>query len=96
MSYDIKFCCHVLVRELEGISFAKVVGRFGIGKQTVYNWSKCLEERKRKRAASKINTEELRRDVEVYPDSFQYERAARLEISQRGYRPRFEASWNNV
>ena len=71
MSYDVKFRRHVLkVRELEGISFAKVAGRFGIGKQTVYNWSKCLEEKKRKKAASKINTEELMSDIEVYPDSF--------------------------
>jgi transposase len=40
--------------------------------------------RKRKKPPTKIKEEELRRDVEKYPDAYQYERAKRLGVSQRG------------
>jgi transposase len=45
MSYDIKIRRHVLqIRASEGLSFSKVALRFGVAKQTVYNWSKRLED----------------------------------------------------
>jgi len=86
MSYDIKFRRHVLkIRGLEGLSFAKVAKRFGIAKQTIYNWSKRLEEKKkRNKAATKIDMDSLAHDVEEYPDAYQYERAKRLGVSVRG------------
>lgn len=86
MSYDIKFRRHVLkIRALEGLSFAKVAERFGIAKQTVYNWSKRIEEKKkRNKPATKIDRDALARDVERYPDAYQYERAERLHVSVSG------------
>lgn len=86
MSYDIKFRRHVLkIRAREGLSFAKVAERFGIAKQTVYNWSKRLEEKKeRNKPATKIDMSALARDVEQHPDAYQYERAERLHVSVSG------------
>ena len=62
MSYDIKFRRHVLkVWAREGLSFVGVGERFGISKQTVYNWTKRLEEKKnRLRPAIKIDMDKLK------------------------------------
>ena len=85
MSYDIKFRCQVLkIRDLEKLSLAKVAKRFGINKQTVYNWTRRLDEKKnRTKAATKIDMSLLEKDVEEHPDSYQYERAQRLNAAIR-------------
>ena len=86
MSYDIKFRRHVLkIRDREDLSFEETGKRFGVSKQTVYNWTKRLEEKKKRfRPPTKINMDALKHDVEVYPDAYQYERAKRLNVSARG------------
>lgn len=85
MSYDIKYRRQVLrVRTEKGLSFAKVGALFGISKQTVYNWSKRIEEKKiRCKPATKIDMLALSQDVRQYPDAYQHERAQRLEVSVR-------------
>lgn len=86
MSYDIKFRKYVLkVREEECLSFAAVGQRFGISKQTIYNWSKRLEPKlKRNKPTIKIDMASLAEDVKVYPDAYHYERAGRLNVSKSG------------
>lgn len=86
MSYDIKFRRHVLkVRKEEGLSFAQVALRFGIAKQTVYYWTKRIEEKKtRVKPPVKLDMEALKKDIALYPDAYQYERAARLGVSAMG------------
>ncbi|BAP57310.1 transposase [Thioploca ingrica] len=39
---------------------------------------------KTNRSTTKIDMEALKRDVEQYPDAYQYERAKRLGVSRRG------------
>mgnify|MGYP003555070318 FL=1 len=59
--------------------------RFGISKQTVYNWTKQLIPCKtRNKPATKINMQALAEDVRRYPDAYQFERAKRLNVSVRG------------
>ena len=84
MSYDIKFRRQVLkIREKEGLSFSKVAHRFGVSKQTIYNWSKRIEEKKtRNKPAQKIDMDALKKDIERDPDAYQYERAARFGVTQ--------------
>jgi transposase len=84
MSYDEKFRRHVLkMKEQEGLSLAKVAKRFGIGKQTVFNWTKRIEEKKtRNRLPAKLDLEALKQDIENLPDSYQHERAQRLGVSK--------------
>ena len=86
MSYDVKFRLHVLrIRRSEGLSFTKVAARFGIGKQTVYQWSKRVEPKKtRDKPATKINMDALKEDIEKYPDAYQHERAARFGVTPMG------------
>ena len=86
MSYDIKFRRQVLkIRSRDGLSFSKVAERFGISKQSVYNWSKKIDLQKtRDKPSTKINMQALKEDIERYPDAYQYERGERLGVTQMG------------
>ena len=88
MSFDLKFRQHILkIREKESLTFSETADRFGISRQTVYNWSKRLEPKlTRNKPATKINMEALVEDVEKYPDAYHYERAFRLKVSTSGVR----------
>ena len=56
-----------------------------MGKASLVRWNARPEPcRTRKKLAIKIGDEALKRDVELYPDAYQYERAARLGASQQG------------
>lgn len=59
----------------------------------MFRWSKRIEaQRTRHKPATKrctelvevIDGEALKKDVAMYPDAYQYERAARFGVSQRG------------
>ena len=51
----------------------------------MFRWSKRIEAQStRKRPATKIKEEALRKDIAMYSDAYQYERAERLGVSQRG------------
>ncbi len=86
MTYSIDFRRKVLeIKERDDLSFEKVSARFGVGKSSVSRWAKRLEPcRTRNKPAIKIDMEVLSRDVELYPDAYQYERAERFGCSQRG------------
>jgi transposase len=86
MTYSIDFRKKVLkVREKEGLSVEGVAIRFGVGKASVMRWLIELEPKKtRNKSATKIDMELLKKDIEEYPDSYQYERAERLGASQSG------------
>lgn len=86
MSYSLNFRKKVLhVREEEGLSLEAVAQRFGIGKATVFRWTKKLEpELTRCKPATKIDMAALLRDIQLYPDAYQHERAKRLCVSKAG------------
>ena len=72
------------IKAEEGLTGEEISLRFGIGRASVTRWNKCLEPcRTRTKAASKLDMEALEQDVKQYPDAYQYERAARLGVSQR-------------
>lgn len=86
MTYSVDFRRKVLaIREKEGLSLAKVAKRFGVGLNSVMRWSKNIEAKKtRNKPATRVDMEALKRDIEQYPDAYQYERAARLGVSKNG------------
>ena len=88
MTYPINFRKKVLkVKAKEDLSFSEVAKRFGLSKTTIFCWSKRIAPQKhRKRKATKIDMEMLKRDIEQYPDSYCYERGARLGFSSSGIR----------
>lgn len=85
MTYSLDFREKVLeIKERDKLSLEEVAERFGVGKSSVFRWSKRLEAKcTRHKPATKINMEELKRDVEQKPDAYQYERAQRLGVSRR-------------
>ena len=73
------------VRKEEGLTIAEVAERFCVGVATVMRWIKNLQPKtKRNKPATKIDMEALKRDVERYPDAYQFERAKRLGVSRQG------------
>lgn len=69
----------------EKLSIRKVAKRFGISPTTVFKWTKEIEVKiRRTKRARKIDMESLKKDVEENPDKYQYERADKFGVSQRG------------
>jgi transposase len=88
MTYSIDFRKKVLkIKSEEGLSIEAVAIRFGVGKASVMRWLTALEpKKKRNKPATKIDMDALRQDVEANPSSYQYERAARFNVSKTGIR----------
>jgi len=86
MTYSRDFREKVLfIKKKESLSFAKVAKRFGIGIASIVRWTENIESKKtRNKPATKIDMEALKRDIEAYPDAYQYERANRLNVSRMG------------
>jgi len=85
MTYSIDFRQKVLwIKEQENLTGTETAVRFGIGVASITGWNKQVEpQRTRTKAATKLDMEALKQDVDNYPDGYQYERAARLGVSQR-------------
>ncbi|CAK8718675.1 MAG: Transposase [Candidatus Electronema aureum] len=86
MGYSIDFRRKVLeIKKRDCLSLGETAHRFGISESSVFRWMKRLEPcRFRNKPATKIDMELLVRDVELYPDAYQHERAERFGCSQRG------------
>ena len=89
--YGLDFRSNVMeIRRYEGL--AAVAARFGVGVSSVMRWSKRLEPMvKRNKPATKIHMVALASDVQLNPDSFLHERAARWR-HRHGDSPRAEAA----
>lgn len=88
MTYSVHFRRKVLkIKERENLSFDAIAKKFNISRAAIFRWSKNIEPQKtRYRKPTKIDMEVLRKDIELYPDSFCYERAQRLGVSSTGIR----------
>lgn len=86
MTHSIDFRRHVFrVKQDEQLTYEETAKRFKIGKASLVRWNRELEPKKnRNKPAIKIDMAVLKADVINYPDSFQYERAARLGVSRSG------------
>ena len=83
MTYSLDMRQQVLkIRREESLSMAEVAKRFRIGVASVMRWSNNIEAIKKRNRSTKIDMEALKRDVEQYPDAYQFERANRLGVSE--------------
>jgi transposase len=83
VTYPIQFRKKILKCKSEGVSYRKLYKRFGISPTTIRRWEKQLEPKKTKNTPwKKLSKEGLKKDIEQYPDSYHYERAARLGVSK--------------
>jgi transposase len=75
----------LLIKEKESLSFSKISKRFDVGVASVVRWAKNIESKTtRNKPPTKIDMDALRRDIETYPDAYQFERAHRLNVSKTG------------
>ena len=85
MSYSIDYRKKVLgVKAEEKISIAEAAKRFAIGKATIVRWMQSIEMKRRQKSTSTVNMEALKKDIEEYPDAYQYERGERLGCTRGG------------
>lgn len=86
MTYPIQFRKKVLEIKLkEKLSFVEVAKRFGLSKTTIFKWSKQLAPKDtRNKPWKKLSKEGLITDIQHFPDSYSYERAERLGVSESG------------
>ena len=85
MTYSLDFRQKVLsIKKQEKLTGVETAVRFGIGVASITRWDKQIEpQRTRTKPATKLDMDALKQDVDNYPDAYQYERAARLGVSQR-------------
>ena len=73
------------IKEKEGLSYVKVAKRFGMSPTTVFKWSKTIKPKKgRRKTATKIDMEALKKDVKENPELYQYERAKKFRVNKKG------------
>ena len=84
IGYSIEFRREVLkTREKKKLSVKTTAELFGIHPITIFRWLKRIEPCKtRNKPATKIDMEALKKDVKLYPDAYQKERAKRLKVSE--------------
>ena len=70
------------VRERDQLSIAQVAERFAVGKASVMRWLKRIEHKPSGFRRRKLDVEALAADLRDDPDAYQYERAARLGVTQ--------------
>jgi transposase len=85
MTYSIDFRRQtLLIKERNRLSVEATAERFGVSQMSVFRWSKQIQAQPtRNKPATKIDMEALKRDVDSYPDAYQYERAERFGVSRR-------------
>ena len=80
--YNLHFIKKVL-KLRKSLSINKLAAKFNISTRTIQNWEQGkLPKGTRNRPNKKLDKELLIKDIEQYPDSYQYERAKRLGVSQ--------------
>ena len=86
MTYSVDFRRRVLeIKEKEKLTYRALAKRFSICVTSLVIWSKQLESKnKRNRTPSKIDMEELKKDIRERPDDYLYERAKRFGVTPNG------------
>ena len=84
MSYPLKFRLHVLgVCESDDLTLLATALRFAVGISTLTRWIKDPHPRPSGPRRGKIDMEVLARDIEDYPDAYQFERAKWFGVCQK-------------
>ena len=85
MAYSLDFRQQVFkLKQKEQLTFQELSDRFGVPIRTLFRRQKRIEPKtKRNKPSTKIDMEALRKDVQDYPDRYQYERAKIFGVSQR-------------
>ncbi len=85
MTYSLAFRRKIFaLKSQRGLTFLETSRLFNISMATLFRWCLKIDPQKtRNKPATKIDMDALKKDVEDYPDAYQYERAKRLNVPQR-------------
>lgn len=83
MAYSQDYRQMVLDKLSSGQTVRSIANELNISTQTVQRWKSNSARKQRLFKPYKIDNNALRRDVEMYPDDYQHERAIRFNCSQR-------------
>ena len=76
-----------MLRLEQGMSIRTLADKYDLSPTTIQRWKKCLEPKSNYiRKPFKIADDALRKDVEAYPDDYQYERAQRFNCTDTAIR----------
>ena len=83
MGYSLDFRKHVFATKKKfNLSFEETSERFNVSMRSLFRWQNKIEPcTTRNKPATKINMDQLAKDVELYPDAYHYERAERLGVA---------------
>jgi transposase len=85
MTYSVHFRKKVLAKLEAGTSMREAATQYELSTATIQSWKRKLEPKAvRDTKPRVIHDDALRLDVELHPDSYQRERADRLNCSTRG------------
>ena len=71
------------MKEKETLNISQTGKRFHRPRRTLFRWQQRIEPKTtRNKPATKIDMKALKKDVEVYPDRYQYEHAEKLGVTQ--------------
>ncbi|MCF7566871.1 IS630 transposase-related protein [Sabulilitoribacter arenilitoris] len=84
IAYSLDFREQVFkVKQKEQLTFQELSDWFGIPIRTLFRWQQRIEPKtNRIKPSTKIDMEVLRKDIQNYPDRYQYERAKIFGVSQ--------------
>ena len=86
MTYSLDFRRRLFsIKASKNLTFLETSKLFNISMATLFRWSKNIEpNRTRNKPSTKIDMDALKKDIETYPDAYQFERAQRLGVSAGG------------
>lgn len=84
MAYSLDYRKRIFaLKAKEGLTYSEVSKRFHVPMRTLFRWQNRIEPKiTRNKPATKIDMAALRKDVERYPDRYQYERAQTFGVTQ--------------
>ena len=84
MTYSLEFREKVVsARAQHNLSIAETAKKFHVGESSVEKWSKNIIPKKTKnRPFIKLDVDALKKDIEAFPNAYNYERAKRLGVSK--------------
>lgn len=85
MTYPVHFRKKILAKLEQGMTFQEAAEKFELSPTTIQRWKKRLEPKAtHDYKPRKIHDELILKDVQDYPDDFQFQRAERLGCSKSG------------
>lgn len=84
MTYPLAYRKKVLsVKQAENLTYAATAKRFAISKNSIVLWNRNIEPKATKnRPSLKLDLKLLEQDVKDNPDSYEYERAIKFNVSK--------------